>query len=198
MQKDAAAALTKDGRSVSLSVAVDNKTTDFTAFVAQLKAAPPDVLIAVLRDYQLIPLFQLMQAAQLSEMPVLATSVAKTAKLAATSGMKSVYATSGALGAQEFYAGADFLAKFRATYNAEPVWAAHYAYDAVYAVTNALRLAESTDAKALRDKLHATSALAPVTSQMRFTAEGEQAYGAIAVYERRGGNWEPLMRSDKW
>lgn len=198
MQKDCAAALVKDGRSVQIATAVDNKTTDFAAFVAQLKAAPPDVLIAVLRDYQLIPLFQQMQAAQLSEIPVLATSVAKTAKLAAASGMKSLYVTSGALGPQEFYAGSDFLNKFRAAYNADPVWAAHYAYDAVYAVTNAMRLAESTDPKALRDKLHGTSALAPVTSQMRFTAEGEQAYGAIAVYERRGGNWEPLMRSDKW
>jgi branched-chain amino acid transport system substrate-binding protein len=33
---------------------------------------------------------------------------------------------------------------------------------------------------------------------MRFTADGEQAYGAITVYRRRDGQWEPLMRSDRW
>jgi len=41
-------------------------------------------------------------------------------------------------------------------------------------------------------------AIAPVTTTMRFNAEGEQRYGAISVYQRSNARWQPLMRSDRW
>ncbi len=197
--RDVSAALARHKRSVQISESVDTKVTDFAAFVAKLKAAPPDALVAVVRDHQLLPLFQQMHAAQLSNVPVIATSVAKTGMLVhAPPDVKSLYLTSSALDPREFSAGADFLKKFRAVYKAEPVWAAHYAYDAVYVVAHALRLAEALDANVLRDKLHTVDASAPVTSSMRFTADGEPPYGTITVYQRRDERWEPLMRSDKW
>jgi branched-chain amino acid transport system substrate-binding protein len=91
-----------------------------------------------------------------------------------------------------------FLKKFRAAYNADPVWAAHYAYDATYLLADMLRRAGSIDADALRAKLHTSEGAAPVTSSMRFTEAGEQAYGAIAIYRQRGSSWDLLMRSDRW
>jgi branched-chain amino acid transport system substrate-binding protein len=37
-----------------------------------------------------------------------------------------------------------------------------------------------------------------MTNSMRFGADGEQRYGAVAVYQLRNGAWDPLMRSDRW
>jgi hypothetical protein len=44
----------------------------------------------------------------------------------------------------------------------------------------------------------AIDASAPVTTTMRFGSDGEQVHGAISVYERRDGRWQPLVRSDNW
>ncbi|WP_395703090.1 branched-chain amino acid ABC transporter substrate-binding protein [Aquabacterium sp.] len=199
MNRDVTAALKKQGRAVALSEAVDNKGTDFAAFVGKLKASPPDALIAIVREHQLLPLFEQMRAAGLSGLPVLATSVAKTRKvLTAPPDVKQLYLTSSALTSKEFTAGAAFNTRFRAAYNADPVWAAHYAYDAVFVLADALRATDSADPQKLREKLHTIDANAPVTNHMRFDAAGEQAYATVTVYQRRGDEWETMVRSDKW
>jgi len=200
MAKDVSAALVKLNKKVELVEAVNNKTTDFASFVAKLKASPPDALVAAVRDHQLLPLFAQMNAAGLSDIPVTVTSVARTKKLAAgPPDVKRVYVTSGALDPEEFAAGGQaFLVKFRAAYKAEPVWAAHYVYDAVHVVAEVMRRAESVEASTLRAKLVSTTTKAPVTGTMRFGADGERSFGAIGVYEKRNSKWEMLMRSDNW
>lgn len=199
MAKDVSESLAKRNKPIALNSVVKGNVTDFADFVGQLKAKPPGVLVAVLRDNQLLPLFDQMAAAGLADVPVIATSVARTDKLAtAPIKINSLFVTSGALEAGEFAAGQQFLKKFRGAYNAEPVWAAHYAYDAMYMLADMIRRAGSVDANALRTKLRTSDGNAPVTSSMRFTEAGEQAYGAVAVYRRRAGRWDLLMRSDRW
>lgn len=199
MRRDIVAAMTKQGAALTAEQALSNKVTDFSAFVARLKASPPDVLVAVLRDPQLIPLGQQLREAGLSDLKVIATNSAKTTKMAkAPNDIKTLYLTSSALEPSEFTGGADFKAKFREAFKAEPVWGAHYAYDAIYVLSHTLRAVGSVDRAAVRDKLHSIDAIAPVTGTMRFNAAGEQLYGAITVYERREGNWSPLVRSDQW
>ena len=78
------------------------------------------------------------------------------------------------------------------------MWAAHYAYDAIYVLAHTLRANGNADKEALRAKLRTIDAIAPVTGTMRFNASGEQLYGAITVYQRRDGIWSPLVRSDQW
>lgn len=199
MSKDVSAGLAKHGASVALSEGVDRQATDFSGFVGKLKATPPDAVVAVLRDNQLLPLFAQMKAAQLSDVPVMATSVAKTSTvLNGPPDVKLVYLTSSALTPREFYAGPAFVTRFRAAYKDDPVWAAHYAYDAVHVLAEAIRTADGVNGKALRARLHAIDAAAPVTSTMRFTAEGESPHGAISIYQRKDGRWDALMRSEKW
>jgi branched-chain amino acid transport system substrate-binding protein len=199
MNTDVAAALTKAKKKVGLQESVDSKATDFAPVVAKLKAAPPDVVVAALRDHQLLPLLQQMKAAGLSDVPVIATSTGKTTKVAkAPHDVAHLYSTISSAEPREFTAGAEFLTKFRAAYKAEPVWAAHYAYDAIYVLAHTLRANGSADKEALRAKLRTIDAVAPVTGTMRFNTSGEQLYGAITVYERRDGNWSPLVRSDQW
>ena len=194
----ATAALAKTGKQVALSEAVDNKTTSFAAFVAKLKAARPEVLIAALRDNQLLPLFEQMNAAGLGDLPVVAASVARTQRLVSGNTVKTLYVTSSSAEVNEFTGGAEFVRKFRAAYNSDPVWAAHYAYDAVFVLADTIRRIDSVDAPALRAKLKVVDAIAPVTTTMRFNAEGEQRYGAIGVYQKENSQWKPLMRSDRW
>jgi len=199
MSKDAAAALVQRGKSVRINEAVDNKTTDFKAFVARLKAEPADVLVAVLRDNQVMPLLQQMNEAGLGKMVVLSTNSSKTDKLAkGPASVERLFVTSGAVEAREFTGGPAFLKKFTTAYKAEPVWAAHYAYDAVYVLANTMNRADSVDPEIVRARLRTIEPIAPVTSTMRFDATGEQRYGAISVYQRRNGKWDPVMRSDKW
>jgi len=199
MAKDVTAALAKLKKKVELSQPVSNKITDFADFVGKLKAAPPDALVAAVRDHQLLPLFAQMNAAGLSNVPVIVTSVAKTQKLVnGPADVKSVFLTSSSLDPSEFMAGGEFLNKFRAAYKSEPVWAAHYAYDGMYVLADVMRRAESVEASALRAQLVTIDAIAPATNTMRFNAEGEQRFGAISVYQKRNSRWEPLMRSDRW
>jgi branched-chain amino acid transport system substrate-binding protein len=195
---DMTAALAKMNRKVDISEAVDNKTTNFAAFVGELKAARPDVLVAMLRDNQLLPLFEQMNAAGLGEIPVIASSVAKTQKVLNSSTVKTLFLTSSFAEAGEFTGGRAFAAKFRDIYHSEPVWGAHYAYDAVFVLADTMRRVESIDPAALRAKLMVIDAIAPVTTTMRFNAEGEQRYGAISVYQKVDSRWAPLMRADRW
>ncbi|MDQ6684117.1 MAG: branched-chain amino acid ABC transporter substrate-binding protein [Pseudomonadota bacterium] len=198
LAKDIAAALAKAERKLVFSDGVDGKVTEFAAIVAKLKAAPPDVLVAALRDSQLLPLFTQLSAAGLADLPVIVPSVSKTLKVAqAPTTMKAVYATSSAIDVSEFTNG-EFLQHFRAKYNSDPVWAAHYAYDAVYVLTDVLRRNDTVDPAVLRSKLASVDAIAPATVTMRFNPAGEQRFGAISVYQRRAGRWEPLMRTDRW
>jgi branched-chain amino acid transport system substrate-binding protein len=140
-----------------------------------------------------------MKAAGLSELPVIATSTGKTSKVAkAPTDVTKVFSTISSAEPREFTSGAEFLTKFRATYKTEPVWAAHYAYDAMYVLAHTLRANGNVDKDALRAKLRTIDAIAPVTGTMRFNNNGEQMYGAITVYERRDGSWWPLVRSDQW
>jgi branched-chain amino acid transport system substrate-binding protein len=199
MKSDVAAELTKSKKSLSITESVDLKTTDFAAFVGKMKASPPDVMIAALRDHQLLPLLAQMKAAGLSELPVIATSTGKTSKVAkAPADVTKLYSTISSAEPREFTAGAEFLSKFRSTYKADPVWAAHYAYDAIYVLAHTLRANGNVEKDALRAKLRTIDAIAPVTGTLRFNANGEQLDGAITVYERRDGNWSPLVRSDQW
>ena len=199
MAKDVSTALGRFNAKAELVEAVNNKALEFAAFVAKIKATRPDAVVAAVRDHQLLPLMAEMKAAGLADMPLIATSVAKTQKVVSgPPDVKSLYLTSGSLEPREFTPGAAFLTRFRSAYKADPVWAAHYAYDATFVLADVMRRAESLEPAALRAKLASIDTNAPVTGMMRFGADGEQRYGAIGVYERRNGLWEPLIRSDRW
>jgi branched-chain amino acid transport system substrate-binding protein len=199
ISKDLAATLGQQKKKVTLYQGVDNKLTDFSPHIAKLKAEKSDVIVAILRDNQLLPFLKQLNEAGLAETPVLATNSAKTPKVAkAPMDVNKLFVTSSAADAQEFIGGAAFLSKFRAAYKSEPVWGAHYAYDAVYVLADTFSRAESLKPDAIRAMLRTIDPTAPVTSSMRFDKDGEQRYAAFSVYRRVNGQWESLMRSDKW
>ena len=198
LAKGDTAALAKLNRKVELSEAVDNKTTNFAAFVAKLKAARPEVLVAMVPRQ---PAAALVRADE-RRRPRRASRDRDQRRQDAAARERCHRQDA----VPDLELGrvlriprrAEFGRKFRAAYHSDPVWAAHYAYDAVFVLADSIRRAESVAAPDLRAKLMVIDAVAPVTTTMRFNAQGEQRYGAIGVYQRRDARWEPLVRTDRW
>jgi branched-chain amino acid transport system substrate-binding protein len=196
----AAAQIAKSGRKVTLRQSLDDKGTDFSALVPALKAAGVDVFVTTLADFQVGALVEQLVAAGQTHMRIVGGDTIKTTKMPRLAkGIRAVYATSPIVEAAEFNAGPQFLAKFNAAYKSEPVYGAHYAYDATYVLTAAMRRAQSADPGKVAAQLKVIDALAPVTNNMRFREDGEQKYGVVSVYRAtNAGVWEAITRSDNW
>lgn len=195
----AAAEIVKAGKPVALRKSLDDKTTDFSALVPELKAAGVDVFVTTLADFQVGALIEQLVKTGLTNMQVIGGDTIKTPKMASTAaGIRAVYATSPIIDAAEFNAGPPFLTKFNAAFKSDPVYGAHYAYDATYVLAAAMRRAESVNPEKLTAQLKVIDALAPVTNNMRFREDGEQKYGAVSVYRVSKGAWETVTRSSNW
>jgi branched-chain amino acid transport system substrate-binding protein len=196
----AAAGLASRGKSVLLRQSLDRTTVEFAPTVAEIGKSAVDVVVTVLNDFQVRALIEQLAKAGLTDVRILGGDGIKTDQLYPVARMvRAIYATSPILEPQEFpTTGAAFLAKFRARFKSEPVYAAHYTYDAVYLVADAIARNGKTDKGALLDRLKSFDGIAPVTGQMRFGANGEQRYGRIAVYELRPDQWARLVSSDRW
>ena len=196
---DAGAAIVARGKKIAVRQSLDDKTAEFAALVAELAKTNTDVVVTTLSDFQVEALIQQMNKAGLSRIRILGGDTIKTDRLQKVAGLvQAIYATSPIIEAREFANGAKFLASFRERYKGEPVYGAHYAYDAVHLVADALTRNGSVDKAQLLERLKTFDGSAPVTGSLRFGPDGEQRYGAIAVYELRAGQWSPLMRSDRW
>jgi branched-chain amino acid transport system substrate-binding protein len=198
---DAAGEIGKQKREVALRQSFDDKRTDFAAFVAEMKKANVDVLVTTLNDYQVEALIKQAHAAGMARLRILGGDTIKTDKLAKVAGqVAAIYATSPIVEAREFPNGKPFLDGFRQRFKGEPVYGAHYAYDAVYLVADAISRNDTADRAKLLERLKnpGFDGNAPVTGSMRFATDGEQRYSAVAVYLLRDGAWLPQIRSDRW
>lgn len=195
----AAGEIKKQKKEVTVRKSLDDKTTEFSALIGELKAAKVDVIVTTLNDFQVVALIDQLAKAGLTDMRIIGGDTIKTDKLIkGAPAIRAVYATSPIIEPREFNNGRDFLGRFRAAFNGEPVYGAHYAYDAVYVLVAAIKRANSTDGAKLTEELKHIDALAPVTNAIRFKEDGEQYYGAISVYKATPGAWEAVMRSDQW
>jgi branched-chain amino acid transport system substrate-binding protein len=195
----AAGEIKKQNKAVSVRKSLDDKTVDFAALLPELKAGKVDVIVTTLNDFQVVALIEQLAKAGMTDMRILGGDTIKTDKLVkAPLPIRGVYATSPIIEAREFNAGRDFLARFRQATSGEPIYGAHYAYDAVHVLVAAMKRAESADGEKLTKELKRIDALAPVTNAIRFKTDGEQYYGAISVYKANPGAWEAVMRSDQW
>ena len=186
-------------KNVEVRKSLDEKTVDFGPLIAEFKAARTDVLVTTLSDFQVDALMTQLAQAGLGNMTIVGGDTIKTDKLLQKAiPIKAVFATSSIVEPKEFPGGKVFLEKFRAAYKSAPIYGAHYAYDAVYLVADAIARNASVDKTALLATLKDFDGNCPMTNSMRFGADGEQRYGAVAVYQLHGGAWEPLMRSDRW
>lgn len=184
---------------VTVRQSLDDKTTDFKALLPELQKAKVDVIVTTLADFQVQAMIDQLAQAGMTHMQILGGDTIKTDKLIAKAQpIKGVFATSPIIEAREFVQGKSFLEKFRNAYKGDPVYGAHYAYDAVFVLVSAMQRSRTVDGEKLTAELKRIDALAPVTNSVRFNQNGEQYYGVISVYAARPGVWDALTRSDNW
>jgi len=192
-------ALLSAGRTLSFKESLDSKVTTFAPLVQQLAKSKTDLLITTMSDFQVAALADQLNAAGLSGISIMGGDMLKTDLMrTAYQKVAHLYATSPILDAKEFPNGQRFLTAFRARFGSEPVYGAHYVYDAIHVVADALSRNRSVDTKQLLKRLKEFDGNAPVSSMMRFDSMGEQRYATVSVYELEAKGWDPLVRSDKW
>ncbi|NDY90054.1 branched-chain amino acid ABC transporter substrate-binding protein [Ideonella livida] len=186
-------------KNVAVRVSLDDKGTDFGALVSEMKERKVDTLVTTLSDFQVIALTEQLLSAGVANLNIVGGDTIKTEGLLKINpAIGRIYATTPIVGASEFGGGREFVARYLAKHRHPPVYGAHYAYDAVYAIAYAAREAKGVEGAALVEALKKGDPLAPVTGSMRFNDDGEQRYGSVSVYRLQGGNWSLLTRSDVW
>ncbi len=197
---DAAAGKLKDKKTISLRQSFDDKTTDFTALAAKLKADGIEVVVSTLNDFQIVALIENLTKIEYNkQITILGTDTLKTTDMIKETGkVGAFYATSIVLEASEFSGGKAFLDAYQAAFKIPPAYGGHYTYDATYILAAAIRRAKSADPAKVSETLRKMDGFAPVTGSMKWTDKGEQRYGVVSVYKVSGGRWESIMRSDSW
>ena len=193
------ASLPKNGPQVVATAEVGGKDEVSADTAAQIKAGNVDVVVLFAREPQLASLFSALQKAGHTNVVVLGTNVIRNKNVATQPvPVKALYATATAIDASEFANGGKFLSAFQAKYGSAPVWGAHYAYDAVYALADAAKRSLSVKSADLLATLKRIDPSTRVLQNMRFTENGEQRYPNIGVYKVERGAWAPQLVSASW
>lgn len=197
---DAAADKLKATKNIALRQSFDDKTTDFTALAAKMKADGIEVVVSTLNDFQIVALIDnLTKVDYNKQITILGTDTLKTTDMIKQTGnVGAFYATSIVLEASEFAGGKAFLDAYQAAFKIPPAYGGHYTYDATHVLAAAIRRAKSADPTKISETLRKMDGFAPVTGSMKWTDKGEQRYGVVSVYKVTGGRWESIMRSDSW
>ncbi len=195
----AATQLKAEKKEVLVRQSFDDKTVAFDALAAEIKAAKVEVIVSTLNDFQALALLEALKKVGHTKVSLLGGDTIKTTDMTKGMGMvEGVYATSPILEAKEFTTGKPFLEKYLAQFKKAPAYGGHYTYDSMYVLSAAIQKAKSADPKEITKALRTINGYAPVIGTMTWDEKGEQRYGAVGVYELRGGNWELRMRSDRW
>jgi branched-chain amino acid transport system substrate-binding protein len=197
---EAAAKQLEGKKTIALRQSFDDKTKDFAALADKLKADSIEVVVSTLNDFQVVALIEALKKVDYNKaITIMGTDTLKTSEMLKYAGdVAQLVCTSPVLEPGEFPGGVAFLAAFQAAFKAAPAYGAHYAYDATYAVSAAIRRAESANPKKVSEVLRKLDAYAPVTGSLKWDEKGEQRYATISVYGVTGGKWTSIVRSDQW
>jgi branched-chain amino acid transport system substrate-binding protein len=199
MFADMAAWLKSKDKAVALKIDIDFKTPVTDDMASQIKSAQADVVVLIGREVHGLSLVEKLQAAQYTDVSVLAVNPVKTTKMAQSRMLlEGFYATATTIDPGELVKGPEFLSAFRNKFKTDPVWGAHYAYDAVYALAGAMRGAQSVKSADVLQRLRSREADTRLLHQLRFDENGEQKYPSIGIYKIERGAWVPQMRSSSW
>ena len=168
---DAAADKLKATKNIALRQSFDDKTTDFTALAAKMKADGIEVVVSTLNDFQIVALIDnLTKVDYNKQITILGTDTLKTTDMIKQTGnVGAFYATSIVLEASEFAGGKAFLDAYQATFKIPPAYGGHYTYDATYVLAAAIRRAKSADPTKISETLRKMDGFAPVTGSMKWT-----------------------------
>ena len=169
-----------------------DKDTDFKAILTKIKGKNPDLIMFGGIDPQAGPMVK-----QMAELGIKAKFIGgdgmqtpnfiKLAGDAAEGAMASIPG----LPKEQMPGGKEFLAKYKAKFNAEVELFAPMGYDAVMVLVEAMKRAGSSDpAKFLPEvgKTNYNGVIGPIA----FDEKGDLKNGPITIYAVKGGKWEAL------
>jgi branched-chain amino acid transport system substrate-binding protein len=167
----------------------NDRATDFTAILTSIKGKDPELVFFGGMDPQGAPMVKQMHGLGLNA-KFLGGDGAQTTEFLKLAGKDSegVTASSPGLPLDVMPGGKSFRDKFTAKYGAIQTYAP-YAYDAVYALVEAMRIADSVEPSkymAAIPKVRFTG----VTGEIGFDEKGDVLGGAITLYRVKGGKWE--------
>jgi branched-chain amino acid transport system substrate-binding protein len=194
------ASILEGKKTIALRQSFDEKTKDFAALAAQIKADGIEVVVSTLSDFQVIALITELEKIDYSkQINILGTDALKTAGMVEHAGkVKNMIATSPVLDVNEFPNGRNFASEYLVAFKTAPVYASHYSYDAMYILAAAIKKADSADPAKITQTLRSLEGFAPITGAMRWTDKGEQREGTVSLYTVRGTQWESVERSKTW
>lgn len=199
LAEGAAKRLKELNKEVTVRQSFDGTTVAFDEFAAQLKADKTNVVVSMLNDFQAIALLEALVKVGHTDVHLVGGDTIKTTTMTKASGLiNQISATSPVLNAVEFGAGPKFVASYQDRFNQPVAYGAHYSYDSTYVLTGAIRASKSADRKKVLAALRSLEGYAPVTGTMRWDAKGEQSFGAVGIYQLRGGEWKLRSRSANW
>jgi len=103
---------------------------------------------------------------------------------------EGVIASSPGLPVDTMPGGKEFVSKYTAKYGAIQLYAP-YAYDAAWAMINAMKAANSVEPQVYLPALGKVN-FTGVTGQISFDAKGDLLGGPVTLYQLKSGKWEVL------
>ncbi|MBI3545585.1 MAG: branched-chain amino acid ABC transporter substrate-binding protein [Gammaproteobacteria bacterium] len=168
-----------------------DRSTDFLAILTSIKGKKPDVLFYGGMYPQAVPMVKQMHSLAMKTR-FLSGDGAQTADFVRLAGTDAEGTTASAPGLplESMPGGRQFKEKFTAKYGVIQNYAP-YAYDAAWAMVEAMKKADSTEpAKYLAELPHVTRD--GVTGPISFDERGDIRGGAITIYQVKNGAWEVM------
>jgi branched-chain amino acid transport system substrate-binding protein len=169
-----------------------DKDTDFRAILTSIKGRKPDLVMFGGIDPQAGPM-----ARQIASLGIKAKFMGgdgiQTPNFIKIAGdaAEGVLASTPGLPMAQMPGGKDFVAKYKAKFNAEVELYAPMGYDAVMVFVDAMKRAGSTDPAKFLPEIGKTN-YHGVIGPIAFDDKGDLRNGPITIYVVKGGKWEPL------
>ncbi|MEM5339650.1 branched-chain amino acid ABC transporter substrate-binding protein [Paraburkholderia azotifigens] len=167
-----------------------DKTTNWMAILTTIKSHQPEGIAFTGGDTQAAAFVQQAQKLGL-KVKFIAGDEACTPqfiKLAGASMNNDIYCTLAGVPPTKMPQGPEFFRRYQQRFGVPVQLYAPYAYDAVFAMADAMQAAGSTDPKVYLPKLRALK-LNGVTGAIQFDGKGDIRNGAITVRQFDQGNW---------
>lgn len=179
------------GAQVVVREYTSDKANDFTAILTSIKGKQPDVVFFGGMYPQGAPMAKQMKRLGLKA-KLLGGDGVQTTEFVGIAGAdgEGVIASSPGLPIDTMPGGKDFISKYTAKYGAIQLYAP-YAYDAAWAMINAMKVANSVEPQTYLPALGQVN-FTGVTGQISFDAKGDLKGGPVTLYELKGGKWTVL------
>ncbi|HEY8905502.1 MAG TPA: branched-chain amino acid ABC transporter substrate-binding protein, partial [Rhodoferax sp.] len=173
------------GMKVVATEYTNDKATDFTAILTNIKSKKPDAIFYGGLDAQAGPMLRQMEQLGLGGVKYFGGDALCTEKLAELSSqsanLKNVTCATGGASVQKMQGGAEWKKKYDARFPGQFQVYSPYAYDATFVLVDAMKRADSVDPKKYVPFISKTQ-FKGVTANIAFTAKGELTTPAVTLY----------------